>query len=98
MGGLYTAVPAKTKTAPAAALTFTNIYRPQVFLPFQGGLAFLSISFGYIVAWAVFIAAIWRNQKERRDRPSDKRSNYESRLWFLLYIVPCLLIGLFSFV
>jgi MFS family permease len=65
--------------------------------PFQFGLTFLAISFGYIIAWAVFIPVIWRNQKERRDRPSDERSQYESRLWFLLYIVPCMPIGLFGF-
>ena len=61
------------------------------------GLAFLFIIIGYIIAWAAFIPAIWRSQKERRDRPSDERSKYESRLWFLLYTAPCLPIGLFGF-
>jgi hypothetical protein len=77
--------------------SFVLVYEQWDFQAFEVGLAFLSIGVGYVIAWALFIPAIWRNKKERRDKPQDERAQYESRLWFLLYTAPCLPIGLFGF-
>ncbi|KAG6003927.1 hypothetical protein E4U21_001606 [Claviceps maximensis] len=67
------------------------------FTPVQVGLTFISIGIGYAVAWLMFIPAIRRNIKERAAKPDDERAQYESRLWFLLYLAPCLPIGLIGF-
>lgn len=77
--------------------SFALVYDQWHFQAFEIGLAFLSIGIGYVIAWALFIPAIWRNKKERREKPEDERAQYESRLWFLLYTAPCLPIGLFGF-
>lgn len=61
------------------------------------GLAFIPIGIGYFIAWLSFIPAIKRNVKDRRDHPEDERSQYESRLWWLLWTAPCLPIGLIGF-
>ncbi|KAG6281952.1 hypothetical protein E4U48_005693 [Claviceps purpurea] len=67
------------------------------FTPVQVGLSFISIGVGYLIAWLMFIPAIRRNIKERAAKPHDERAQYESRLWFLLYLAPCLPIGLIGF-
>ena len=77
--------------------SFALVYDQWHFNAYQIGLAFLSIGIGYVIAWALFIPAIWRNKKERANKPDDERAQYESRLWFLLYTAPCLPIGLFGF-
>jgi hypothetical protein len=77
--------------------SFALVYDQWHFSAYQIGLAFLSIGIGYVIAWALFIPAIWRNKKERAAKPEDERAQYESRLWFLLYTAPCLPIGLFGF-
>jgi hypothetical protein len=77
--------------------SFALVYEQWHFQAFEIGLAFLSIGIGYVIAWALFIPAIWRNKKERAAKPEDERAQYESRLWFLLYTAPCLPIGLFGF-
>jgi len=77
--------------------SFALVYDQWDFQAFEIGLAFLSIGIGYVIAWALFIPAIWRNKKERANKPEDERAQYESRLWFLLYTAPCLPIGLFGF-
>jgi hypothetical protein len=77
--------------------SFALVYDQWHFNAYQIGLAFLSIGIGYVIAWALFIPAIWRNKKERAAKPEDERAQYESRLWFLLYTAPCLPIGLFGF-
>ncbi|KAG6042565.1 hypothetical protein E4U17_001371 [Claviceps sp. LM77 group G4] len=67
------------------------------FTPVQVGLSFISIGVGYVIAWLLFIPAIRRNIKQRAAKPNDERAQYESRLWFLLYLAPCLPIGLIGF-
>ncbi|KAG6097375.1 hypothetical protein E4U30_000717 [Claviceps sp. LM220 group G6] len=67
------------------------------FTPVQVGLSFISIGVGYVIAWLMFIPAIRRNIKERTAKPHDERAQYESRLRFLLYLAPCLPIGLIGF-
>ena len=61
------------------------------------GLAFIPIGIGYFLAWLSFIPAIRRNIKDRRDHPDDEKSQYESRLYWLLWTAPCLPIGLIGF-
>lgn len=77
--------------------SFALVYGQWDFSTVQIGLAFLPIGVGYLLAWLIFIPAIQRNIKERRDKPHDERAQYESRLWFLLYTAPCLPIGLIGF-
>lgn len=77
--------------------SFSIVYGQWNFSAYQVGLAFLAIGVGYAIAWVAFIPAIWRNERQRRDHPKDEHSQYESRLWFLLYTAPCLPLGLIGF-
>lgn len=77
--------------------SFGLVYKQWGFGTVAIGLSFIPIGIGYLIAWAAFIPAIWRNIKERRDKPDSERAQYESRLWFLLYTAPCLPIGLIGF-
>ncbi|KJZ78677.1 hypothetical protein HIM_02068 [Hirsutella minnesotensis 3608] len=77
--------------------SFGLVYKQWGFTTIQIGLAFIPIGVGYLLAWLLFIPAIRRNVKERAAKPLDERAQYESRLWFLLYTVPCLPIGLIGF-
>lgn len=77
--------------------SFVLVYDQWNFDSVQVGLAFISIGVGYLLAWMLFIPAFMRNKKERENHPEDERSQYESRLWFLLYTAPCLPIGLIGF-
>lgn len=77
--------------------SFTLVYKPWNFSAYQLGLAFVPIMIGYFIAWFSFIPAIKRNIRERHNNPNNERSQYESRLWWLLYTAPCLPIGLFGF-
>ncbi|CAG8897071.1 unnamed protein product [Penicillium egyptiacum] len=73
------------------------VYGQWGFNTWQKGLAFIPIVVGYFIAWFSFFPVIKRNIKERRDNPESERAQYESRLWWLLYTVPCLPIGLIGF-
>jgi MFS family permease len=73
------------------------VYSQWGFNTWQKGLAFIPIVVGYFVAWFSFFPVIKRNVKERRDNPESERAQYESRLRWLLYTVPCLPIGLIGF-
>ncbi|KAJ6150589.1 Major facilitator superfamily domain general substrate transporter [Penicillium samsonianum] len=73
------------------------VYGQWGFNTWQKGLAFIPILVGYFIAWFSFFPIIKRNIKERRDNPESERAQYESRLWWLLYTVPCLPIGLIGF-
>ena len=77
--------------------SFVLVYEQWDFSTVQVGLAFCAIGVGYLLAWAAFIPAFWRNARERETKPDDEKAQYESRLWFLLYTAPCLPIGLFGF-
>ncbi|KAK9365284.1 major facilitator superfamily domain-containing protein [Lipomyces kononenkoae] len=61
------------------------------------GLSFIPILVGYLIAWLSFYPAIWRNMGERRRKPDNEHAQYESRLWWLLYTVPFLPLGLIGF-
>lgn len=63
----------------------------------ETGLAFVPILVSYFIAWALFIPSFWRGERQRKARPRDERTQYESRLWLLLYTAPLLSIGLMGF-
>ncbi|CEJ53722.1 MFS multidrug transporter [Penicillium brasilianum] len=73
------------------------VYDQYGFNTWEKGLAFLPILVGYFIAWFSWFPVIRRNVKERRENPDSERAQYESRLWWLLYTVPCLPIGLIGF-
>jgi len=77
--------------------SFALVYRQWGFSTVQLGLSFIPIGIGYIIAWLSFIPAIRRNKFERDSKPGDDHAQYESRLWWLLWTVPCLPIGLIIF-
>ena len=77
--------------------SFSLVYKQWNFSDYQLGLAFLPILVGYFIAWAAFVPAIRRNQRQRALKPDDEQAQYESRLWFLLFTAPCLPIGLIGF-
>lgn len=77
--------------------SFSIVYKQWGFTTIEIGLSFLPILVGYFIAWFSFIPAIRRNIQERKAKPDDETAQYESRLWWLLYTVPCLPIGLIGF-
>ncbi|KAE8144179.1 major facilitator superfamily domain-containing protein [Aspergillus avenaceus] len=77
--------------------SFGLVYAQWNFSTVALGLSFLPILVGYFIAWASFIPVIKRNIHERRMNPGDEHTQYESRLWWLLYTAPCLPIGLIGF-
>ncbi|KAK5137574.1 hypothetical protein LTR08_007869 [Meristemomyces frigidus] len=76
---------------------FAPVYKQWGFSTVQIGLAFIPIGVGYVIAWISFIPAIRRNIKERQNNPHDEKAQYESRLYWLLFLAPCLPIGLIGF-
>ena len=77
--------------------SFALVYKNWGFNDIEIGLAFIAIGVGYFIAWLLFIPAIKRNVRERKEKPDDETAQYESRLWFLLWTAPCLPIGLIGF-
>ncbi|KAL4870151.1 hypothetical protein BDV12DRAFT_195752 [Aspergillus spectabilis] len=77
--------------------SFGLVYEQWNFGTVALGLSFIPILVGYFIAWGSFIPVIKRNARERRERPDDEHTQYESRLWWLLYTAPCLPIGLIGF-
>ena len=67
------------------------------FNAWQTGLAFIPILLSYFIGWALFIPTFWRCDQKRKRNPHDEHSQYESRLWFLLWTAPCLSLGLLGF-
>ncbi|RYP13428.1 hypothetical protein DL765_006890 [Monosporascus sp. GIB2] len=77
------------------------IFRPRVRAmgsnAYQAGLSFIPIGVGYVVAWILFIPALKRNEKARQRKPDNEHALYGSRLDLLLWLAPCLPIGLIIF-
>ncbi|KXJ94903.1 major facilitator superfamily domain-containing protein [Microdochium bolleyi] len=67
------------------------------FNAYQVGLSFIPIGIGYVIAWIAFVPSFERNRKRRLANPDDEYAQYESRLKLLLYLAPCLPIGLIIF-
>ncbi|KAL4401318.1 transmembrane transporter [Malassezia pachydermatis] len=59
------------------------------------GLTFLTINIGYIVAFFSFFPTIMHQRKMRRVAPEKVKP--EDRLWWLLFLAPLEIIGLFGF-
>lgn len=77
--------------------SFSLVYGQWNFSAWAIGLSFIPILVGYFIAYASFIPVFRRNKAQRLRWPDDERTQYESRLWWLLYTAPCLPIGLFGF-
>ena len=77
--------------------SFSLVYTQYNWGTIAQGLSFIPILVGYLIAYLLFIPAIWRNKKDREQHPNDEKSQYESRLWWLLFTAPCLPIGLIGF-
>ena len=77
--------------------SFGLVYRQYGFESDKTGLTFIAFLLGYLIAWISFIPAIARNKKQRENNPTSERAQFESRLWWLLFLAPCLPIGLFGF-
>lgn len=77
--------------------SFALVYKQWGFSTVEVGLAFIPLLVGYFIAWFIFIPAIKWNVKQREKFPDDEKAQYESRLYFLLYLAPCLPIGLIGF-
>lgn len=77
--------------------SFSLVYKQYNFGTIAQGLSFIPILVGYLIAYLMFIPAIWRNKKDREQHPDDEKAQYESRLWWLLFTAPCLPIGLIGF-
>lgn len=77
--------------------SFALVYKQWGFSASQIGLSFIPIGIGYVIAWLSFIPAIRRNKAARARNPQDEHAQYESRLYWLLYLAPCLPIGLIIF-
>lgn len=74
---------------------FQPIFKQYDFNTWQTGLAFLSSIIGYIIAYLTFLPVIYHHNKIRKV-DADKLAP-ESRLWWLLWLAPCLVWGLFGF-
>ena len=72
--------------------SFALVYDQWHFNAYQIGLAFLSIGIGYVIAWALFIPAIWRNKKERAAKPEGacKQARRRTRTVRVSSVVPAL--------
>ncbi|RYO80229.1 hypothetical protein DL764_009920 [Monosporascus ibericus] len=77
--------------------SFVLVYEQWGFNAYQVGLSFIPIGVGYVFAWILFIPAFKRNEKARQRKPDDEHAQYESRLDLLLWLAPCLPIGLIIF-
>ncbi|KAI0379546.1 multidrug transporter [Hypomontagnella monticulosa] len=77
--------------------SFVLVYQQWEFNSWQIGLAFVPIGLGYVIGWLLFLPAFKRNERRREKHPEDEHAQYESRLSLLLWLAPCLPIGLIIF-
>lgn len=77
--------------------SFVLVYNQWGFNEIELGLSFIPIGIGYVIAWLLFIPAIKRNMQRRREHPHEEYAQFEARLELLLYLAPCLPIGLIIF-
>ncbi|RDW62362.1 hypothetical protein BP6252_11795 [Coleophoma cylindrospora] len=77
--------------------SFSLVYKQYGFGTVELGLSFLPILVGYFIAWIAFIPFIRRNIRQRAEKPDDEQVQYESRLFGLLFMAPCLPLGLIGF-
>ncbi|KAH9903534.1 multidrug transporter [Xylariomycetidae sp. FL2044] len=77
--------------------SFVLVYEQWGFNSWQVGLSFVPIGIGYVIAWLAFLPAFKRNMARREKHPEDEHAQYESRMTLLLWLAPCLPIGLIIF-
>lgn len=77
-------------------MSFTLVFKQWNFDTVETGLCFISILVGYIVAYLIFFADIYRQRMVRRRDGAASRKP-ERRLLLLLFIAPLETIGLFGF-
>ncbi|KAI1635261.1 major facilitator superfamily domain-containing protein [Biscogniauxia mediterranea] len=77
--------------------SFALVFKLWNFTTIETGLAFLPIGISYIFAYLIFIPIIHRNRALRQKNPQCEHAQFESRMWCLLYLAPCLPIGLIIF-
>lgn len=78
--------------------SFALVYHEQYkFGIIATNMSFVPILIGYFIAYFAWFPFIKRNRADRVNNPGNERSQYESRLWLLLYTAPCLWIGLLGF-
>jgi MFS family permease len=75
--------------------SFTPVFAQWNFTIITTGLAFCSILIGYFIAYGLFIPFIHHDLQIRRRDPDALQP--ERRLYWLLFVAPCLAIGLFGF-
>lgn len=73
------------------------VYKQWGFNSWEIGLAFIPIAIGYVIAWILFIPAFKRDKRRRAANPHDEHTQFEARLYPLLWLAPCLPIGLIIF-
>ncbi|KAI6090990.1 MFS general substrate transporter [Hypoxylon rubiginosum] len=73
------------------------VYKQWDFEAYQIGLAFVPFGVGYLLGWLFFLPAFKRNQRLREKHPEDEHAQYESRMSLLLWLAPCLPMGLIIF-
>ncbi|KAI1505955.1 major facilitator superfamily domain-containing protein [Biscogniauxia marginata] len=77
--------------------SFGLVFKLWNFSTIETGLAFVPIGLAYVLAYLLFIPIIRRNRALRLKNPQDEHAQFESRMWCLLYLAPCLPIGLLIF-
>ncbi|KAI5924613.1 major facilitator superfamily domain-containing protein [Camillea tinctor] len=77
--------------------SFGLVFKQWNFTKIDTGLAFLPIGIAYVLAFLIFIPIIRRNRALRQKHPQSEHAQYESRMWCLLYLAPCLPVGLLIF-
>ncbi|KAJ6142469.1 hypothetical protein N7471_001922 [Penicillium samsonianum] len=75
---------------------FQPVYKQWGFGTIQISLAFIPLIIGYFLAYLSFLPSIHMFRQRRRKNGSESVPP-EARLWWLLYVIPCLPIGLFGF-
>jgi MFS family permease len=75
--------------------SFTPVFKQWNFTVITTGLAFCSIVLGYVIAYFSFFPFIHRDRQIRRRDPDALQP--ERRLYWLLFLAPCLTVGLFGF-
>ncbi|XXH02214.1 hypothetical protein Hte_008582 [Hypoxylon texense] len=77
--------------------SFARVFQMWDFSTIQVGLAFIPIGIAYLLGYVLLIPVIRRNRALRENNPASENAQYESRLWMLLFVAPCLPIGMLIF-
>lgn len=85
--------------ADALIFTFLDsmglVFSQWNFNPWQTGLIFLSLALGYLIAYAIWISIIYKQSK--KPKSYLETLPIEHKLYWLVWIAPLLVIGIFGF-